>query len=230
MSWLRWLLLLNHRNVLQFALIRQWSNALLTLHSLSLQGGTILILLTYSGKFQSNASNCCLFELHCSVIGVLSLAAADLQNERSQLRVFCNFREEGRLDGFHSDDGLRLAQLTYFPQASSHSRIEVVLNGVVSPELCQSYLPGKNLEISFHLLPCLRCASNSTSSSPLVHYRLLMLGSRWLCHLLYKFHTSPCIVCPCVHCDCRASAFRRLGTSSSCRTSWWSWGGGHLTG
>lgn len=90
-------------------------------------------MLIYSGKLQGYARDCRLFELHCSVIGVLALAAADLQDERGQLRVFCNFREEGRLDGFHSDDGLRLTQLADLPQASPHGRIEVVLNRVVSP-------------------------------------------------------------------------------------------------
>ena len=130
---LRRLFLLRHGNVLQLALIGQRSNALLTLHIFGVQGRAVLALLTYPGKFRSDAGNRGLFDPHCSVIGVLPLAAADLQDEGSQLRVFHNFGEQRRLDGFHSDDGLRLAQLADLPQASPHRRVEVVLDGVVSP-------------------------------------------------------------------------------------------------
>lgn len=45
------------------------------------------------------------------------------------------------------------------------------------------YLPGRNLAISAHLFPYFLWASKMIFSSVLVHGSLLILGSRWLCHL-----------------------------------------------
>jgi hypothetical protein len=78
----------------------------------------------------------------------------------------------------------------------------VVLDGVVSPAWGIEYLPANSLEISFHLLPYLRCASNSTSSSRLLQASWLMAGFRWLCHLYSFWLTSTCTVFRCVRWCC----------------------------
>lgn len=55
-----------------------------------------------------------------------------------------------------------------------------------------SVLPGRLLAISAHLLPSRMCSRHSVSSSSVVQGPLLILGSRWLCHLSrHCFPTRP---------------------------------------
>lgn len=113
-------------------------------------------------------------------------------------------------------------------EAASDRWVEVVLDGVVGPAWGIKYLPENSLEISFHLLPYLRCASNSTSSSRLLQASWLMAGFRWLCHLYNLGFTFICTVFRCVRWCCQERVSRRLGSSFSCRISWLSWSACHL--
>lgn len=146
--------------------------------------------------------------------------SADLEDQVGEFGVFNDLGEDVGLDRLHRDGGLVAArQLADPAQAAPHGRVEVVLDGVVGPEWEEQYLPTNNLEISFHLLPSLRWASNRISSSRLLQASWLMAGFRWLCHLRRRGSTFRGIACQCARWCCRGSASPRPASSFSCRTS-----------
>lgn len=59
-----------------------------------------------------------------------------------------------------------------------------------------SVRPGKLSAITVHLFPCFLCYKNKVSSSLFDHDFLMILGSKWLCHLIWTRITFNGTVCP----------------------------------
>jgi hypothetical protein len=152
--------------------------------SLSWQVMPILVLCADSLELCAHSGHCACVHIEALAVPSARFIAADLEDEVGEFGVLNDLGEDEGLHGLHGDRGLVPArQLADPAQAPPHCRVEVVLYGVVSSEWRVIYLPSKSLEISFHLLPCLPCASNSTSSSCLLQASWLIAGLRWLCHL-----------------------------------------------
>lgn len=99
--------------------------------------------------------------LYVEGVGVTGLDPAQHHNQIGQLGIFNYFGKHVRLDGFHRDCGIFLPfEFADCAQTFADGWVEVVFDGVVGSRWGDGYLPAKCLEISFHLLPCLRCASN----------------------------------------------------------------------
>lgn len=95
-----------------------------------------------------------------------------------------DFGQDRRLDVPHLGGAVLGAEQLVDPtQAPSKCAVEMVFDGVVGAALTGWYRPSRHLAISVHLLPYFLCASNIMRSSRSLQGCLLMLESKWLCHL-----------------------------------------------
>ena len=78
----------------------------------------------------------------------------------SELGILNFFEKNISFDRFHRDRGIFVAfELTNGPKTLVDCRLELAFNRIVGSKPWLVYLPRNCLEISFHLMPCLQCAS-----------------------------------------------------------------------